>query len=323
MSEEMARSVMENSARIEENEQRVFVSGWEQGELEGWQEGYNNGYDEGYASGFPAGEESGFKVGYEQGELEGWQEGYSDGYNNGFDEGYASGFPAGEERGIVEGKKQGAEEEYDRFWDELQPKGNGASSYGATFGQAWTKEIFKPKYNITLATANSTFLANRIGGDLVGLMEELGKALDFSQCTNCNSTFLSSTFTRIGKIYCSSSSWYNTFSGCSNLETIDEWGHPNASGTIAGDGLMNTFNGCTKLAHITVKGIIVDNISLRWCPLTKESIKSVVNALSTTTTWRTLTLSAETVNKAFAGGSTGSEWQSLIATKSNWTISLV
>lgn len=256
-----------------------------------------------------------FESGYEQGEEEG--------YNNGFDDGYVDGYAWGTEEGFVEGKKQGAKEEYDRFWDTIQPAGDGDAHYAATFGIAWKAEIFKPKYDLVPNNAAYMFAFNRMTDDLVALMDSVGKKLDFSNCSNINNAFQGSQFTRLGKIYCKgASSWYNTFASCSKLVTIDEWGHPNEDGTIAG-GLTGTFTDCTSLANITVRGIITGTANFQWCPLTKASITSIVNALSPSVSGKTLTLSKTAVNNAFEGGKDGSEWNTLIADKTNWSFSLI
>jgi hypothetical protein len=63
--------------------------------------------------------------------------------------------------------------------------------------------------------------------------------------------------------------------------------------------------------------------------LTHDSIASIINTLSATTAGQSVTFSVTAVNNAFetssgaADGSTSAEWNALVATKSNWTISLV
>ena len=76
--------------------------------------------------------------------------------------------------------------------------------------------------------------------------------------------------------------------------------------------------------------ITKNGFDVQWSTeLSKESIISIINALSDTTTALTVTLSKTAVNNAFetakgnADGSTSEEWAALIATKQNWTISLV
>ena len=231
--------------------------------------------------------------------------------------------------GVAEGFDAGRQAEYDAFWDAIQPRKGDVYYYSATFGQAWTTDIFKPKYDVTVGSAVFMFAYNQIGGDLVEYFEHLGKKLDFSQCGNANNAFQISQFTRLGGIYCSTASWYNTFASCTKLETIDEWGNYDENGTING-GLTGTFSGCTALKNLTVKGVIIGNIDLKWSvELSKASIMSVINHLSPTTTYVTLTLSKDAVQKAFEtveganDGTTSTEWLALIATKPGWTISLV
>jgi hypothetical protein len=62
------------------------------------------------------------------------------------------------------------------------------------------------------------------------------------------------------------------------------------------------------------------NFNVHWSPkLSKASIESIINALSSTTSGLTVTISKTAKEAAF----TSAEWSALIATKSNWTISLV
>lgn len=217
----------------------------------------------------------------------------------------------------------GKQAEYDRLWDTLQPFKAGGTQYAASFGQAWTADIFKPKYDMTVTASIYMFAYNQIGGDLVEYFERLGKKLDLSPCYNANYMFQYSKFTRVGGIYCSTSNFQNTFHGCSELETIDEWGNYDENGTISGN-LLNTFTECPKLKNLTVKGVIVESIRLKDCPLlSKASIESVITHLSDEKSWSTATFSSTAVNNAFEGGSEGAEWQALIATKPTWTFSLV
>ena len=60
--------------------------------------------------------------------------------------------------------------------------------------------------------------------------------------------------------------------------------------------------------------------------LSKESITSVINALSTSTGGLSITLSKTAVDNAFYNnivvGSNTMEWGQLVASRSNWTINL-
>ena len=105
------------------------------------------------------------------------------------------------------------------------------------------------------------------------------------------------------------------FNGCKLLTTIADFTVENA-----GD-FKNTFMECNALETLNIKGeIAVDGCNLGYSKkLNKESIKKVIGILSTTTSGLTVTLSKTAVNNAF----TDAEWNTLIATKPNWNISLV
>lgn len=78
------------------------------------------------------------------------------------------------------------------------------------------------------------------------------------------------------------------------------------------------FTNCSKLQNITFEGVIGANANFQWCPLSRASIENIVSVLSTTVTGKTLTLKQSAVEAAF----TTEEWETLAATKPNWTIAL-
>lgn len=248
-----------------------------------------------------------------------------------YDKGYSDGAAQGGGGGSYDqGFEDGKQAEYDALWDTIQPNKNGRASYEASFGVIWKADIFKPKYDMKVSSAVYMFAYNQIGGDLVEYFERLGKKLDFSECNNQNATFQASKFTRLGEIYCTTANWYNCFNGCTELETIDEWGHP-TGGEVKG-GLTGCFTSCSKLKNLTVKGELRESINLRWSPLlSKASIESVVTHLADENLWTTATFSATAVNNAFetsqgaADGSASTEWLNLIEPKRaiGWTFSLV
>ena len=260
---------------------------------------------------------AGFAAGYDTGFRAGEDEGFSDGYDDGYAEGYGKGYGIGRAAGILDGRQA----EYDALWDTIQPYRNNATSYSASFGYAWGADNFKPKYDVRVLSGIYMFAFNRMNVDLVAYFESLGRKLYFTECSNANGTFQGSKFTRLGGIYCTTANWYNCFNGCTELETIDEWGHP-TGGTING-GLNNCFTGCSKLKNLTVKGIIREGITLSACTLlSKASIESVIAHLTDENIWATATFSATAVNNAF-GSTESAEWKALIATKPTWTFSLV
>jgi len=93
---------------------------------------------------------------------------------------------------------------------------------------------------------------------------------------------------------------------------------------------VNWFRSCFALVNLTIEGTIGQNgLNLSWSPLSKASLISVINALSSTTTGLAVTLRLSAVNVAFEtseganDGSISEEWLALAATKSNWTINLI
>ena len=92
----------------------------------------------------------------------------------------------------------------------------------------------------------------------------------------------------------------------------------------------NMFTGVERLTHLIVSGVIASNgFDIHWSTkLDKESITSIINCLSTTTSGLAVTVSQTAVNKDFEtteganDGATSAEWLALIGTKSNWTINL-
>ena len=94
----------------------------------------------------------------------------------------------------------------------------------------------------------------------------------------------------------------------------------------------NIFAGASALEEITITGTIGQNgFSISPCvKLSKDSIKSVINALSTTTSGLTVTLSKTAVNNAFGidvddttTWAEGTEYYELRHSKDNWTISYI
>jgi hypothetical protein len=217
--------------------------------------------------------------------------------------------------GYEEGKKAA----YNEFWDAYQENGKRTHYSYAFAGFGWTVDNFKPKYNIVPehATGMFTQFVKRI--DLVSHLESIGITIDLSQVINADNVFYSSNFTRIGEVnFTSLNKISHAFSYCGSLVTIDK--------IIVTENLVfsNVFVNCKVLEEVCFEGVIGQNgLNLQFSTqLSKASITSIINALSTTTSGLTVTLSKTAVESAF-GSTTSAEWTSLIGTRSNWTISLV
>ncbi len=213
----------------------------------------------------------------------------------------------------------GKKAEYDSFWDIYQQNGNRQSYYTAFAGEGWTNDTFKPKYDIRpIGTAMMLFVSSKIDGDLVEILDKQGVVLDTSMSTNLSNAFSVSLFTRIGVVdtrgvAALSQTWHASY----YLETIDKVILNNAGTT----SFNMTFSACNQLKNLLIEGVIGQNgfdVSASR-GLSHDSIVSIINALSTTTSGLAVTLSKTAVNNAFSD----TEWATLIATKSNWTINLV
>ena len=262
---------------------------------------------------------AGFVAGYDVGFVAGKDESFSDGYDSGYDAGHEDGWYDGVASGVTLGIERGKQAEYDAFWDACQDNGNRTNYENAFAGQGWTEENFRPKYDMRPTNSYMMFRGSHIRGDLVQILEDCGVILDMSLCSGwIQYPFGGLLASRLGVIdFSKAVMLYEAFGNCINLHTIDE--------LILSKKCEETtaFRGCTSLANLKISGEIGKPFTFQWSPLTKASITSVINALSTTTSGLTVTFSLTAVNNAFTGGSEGSEWQALIDTKKNWAFSLV
>lgn len=251
---------------------------------------------------------------------------------------YQSGYDkALEKGGYNEGYEDGKQAEYDAFWDAVQESGK-RTSYVYAFSR-WGSEYIRPKYKVVLTAAGSQkhiFYLNKY------IKKIEADYFDFSQLprgTNDNQAF-SLSFTDNSKLeeiedigLPISYSYELAFAWCTELTKI-------AKITVdANTILSNAFVNCFKLKDITFEGEIGNDINFKWSTkLTKASIESIINHLSSAVSGKTLTLSKTAVETAFevypadydGDGKTDAwigngeeEWYELITPKSNWDIVVV
>jgi hypothetical protein len=253
--------------------------------------------------------DGGFERGYEAGKADGKVEGYADGKIDGIEQGRAEGESAGYKRGLGEGIEQGKKSQYDEFWDKYQDYGNRRDyMYGAFGGIGWTDETYKPKYQVKIKNSYQCF----VGCNMTEILN-----VDTSEAVELNATFyVCPKLLHVGVLSFESASGSisSTFKQSRKLHTIDK--------LILNERIIynQMFQECNALQNITIEGTIGQNgFDIHWsAKLSKASIESIVNALSTSTSGLSITLSKTAVNNAF----TTEEWNALVATKSNWTISL-
>lgn len=223
----------------------------------------------------------------------------------------------------------GMKAEYDEIWDALQNNGN-RTDYTYCFGRSFNNTTFKPKYDLRpTGSAINMFYYLAIDGSLTDVLNEQGIILDTSKATAFNYLFqYASKITEIPHIDMSGVTATTTLQGvlynCYSLVSAEMTFSPLQSFNT------NCFHSCRELTNFVVHGEIAGNgfnISAS-TKLSHDSIISIINALSTTTSGLSVTLSRTAVNNAFetsegaADGSSSAEWNALVGTKSNWTISL-
>lgn len=215
----------------------------------------------------------------------------------------------------------GKQAEYDAFWDIYQNNGN-RTNYGYAFANVgWNDATFKPKYNIILNgvyAGTMTFNTTKIT-DLAAILNNQGVYIDTSGSKMFMEFLHYASITKFPVLDLSNATSVSSLSyaiSSANLKSIEK--------LIVSENTIfhtTTFDGSTALENVVFEGVIAQNgLDLHWSTkLSKASITSIINALSTTTSGLTVTLSQTAVNNAF----TTEEWNTLVATKTNWTISLV
>lgn len=176
------------------------------------------------------------------------------GYTEGHEAGYAEGYDAGKSEGYLQG--QTAERE--KLWNKLQQNGRRTGYRYAFYDWYWDDSIFEPLYPFTCsAVSTEMFRYSSITDTKVPIT-----------VTHANSQYV--------------------FANNAYLRTIRELN------VTASTNFLGWFAGCTSLANVTFGegSVIGQNIDFSACPLTRESIASILAHLGTVTSAKTLTLGA-------------------------------
>lgn len=202
--------------------------------------------------------------------------------------GKTDGYTEGETAGVAKGK----EAERKNFWNTYQNQGNRTLWQYAFYDWLWQDANYNPIYDIEATNVNNMYTSSYITDTKV--------PIDISGVNNA----------------------YYMFYNCVYLKTIRKL---IVSGSVT---FESTFYNCKALQSITIEGVIGNGFNVRWSPLTKESITSIINALSTTATGKTLSLKKTAVNTAFGIDvddettyPEGSEYYVLRHSRDNWTFS--
>lgn len=203
---------------------------------------------------------------------------------------------------------------YDKLWQTLtnnyEKREYGQRFMHMDFGFV---DGFRPPKKITPIGSAVNFL---YGAKNVGVIS--ANAIDFSECTNFQSAFEQCDVSEIELL---------DTRNATNLTFMFMWNTATRKVgklILKDDGSQNVneycFSEAYALEEISVEGKFGASISFRGCErLSKKSFESVINALSSAAGGQTITFSKTAKEKAF----TSAEWDALISTKPNWTISLV
>ncbi len=221
----------------------------------------------------------------------------------------------------------GVKSEYDRFWDTYQQNGTRDRYRHAFAGDAWSDTgLLPPKYPIVLSAGITTqqgmfedfavWYPNKNTDQYD--MTELCKMIDFSKCTYAKYMFQNAVAKNITCDFSGLIEMFGTFQG-------GDGGILNSITLKVTEKLTTVTSAFTHQTFLTDLTFTEDSViacsgfNFQWSPLSKASITSVVNALSPTVTGKTVTFNKTAKESAF----TADEWAALIATKSNWTFSLL
>lgn len=222
----------------------------------------------------------------------------------------------------------------DEFWDVYQQNGKRTDYINAFAGVGWNASTFRPKYPMApvgAAAAEGMFSSfNNTGAgdtdDLVDFTPFL-PLLDFSGATQFRNTFSGA---RIKNLYVDAGNatyLSGTFSaGSDSSGYIENLTLRLTEKATTLSGILN-YQTRMKTLRFTDDSSIGANIGVAHLDaLEKESIISIINALSSTKTGKTATLSVDAVNREFQiapganDGTLSAEWAALVASKPNWTI---
>lgn len=234
------------------------------------------------------------------------------------------------EAGFNAGQNSGGQGSFDEgLWDTLQTNGVYNNAFA---GVTWNKERFKPKYkivpNATLNSAREMFNYFNYDGEIDTNAKEITyDMIDLSNCTQASQVsdmFNNATMNYIEIDLSPVSDLRNIFI-CNNGGKIY-----NIRAKINATKFTNILNNCTQLkTFILEEGSVIggNGFNAQWSTkLSKESIESIIAALSDSTTGLSITLSKTAVNNAFSINvdnpttyPEGSEYYTLRNSKPNWT----
>ena len=167
------------------------------------------------------------------------------------------------------GKREGRR----ALWNSVTNNGK-RTNFEYAFDQ-WGTDEFYPESDIL---PNTLTRAMRLQGNVIDLaerMDECGYKIDTSKCSAMNWVFFGASISRIPEINATAcKSLEGTFYNA-NLVTIDKL-------VLREDGLNTfgqTFYNCKKLVGIEIEGVIGQDISFQYSPLSRASVDNIFDHL--------------------------------------------
>lgn len=215
---------------------------------------------------------------------------------------------------------EGGKSWYDRFWDSFQDYGNRTTCRAMFAGVGWNAETFRPKYKTVPSTNTAVYMFQFFNSGASKNLDyrNFKHLFDFSGITNAACLFQDA---RMDYIDIDLSNATTLSSAFSEAYYAGKKTHITLKVSEKCTSYNSCFDYCTALTDLFFAegSVIAANINLQHCPLKRASIESVFAALSPTVTGKTATFKKSAKEAAF----TADEWSTLIATKSNWTFSLI
>ena len=220
----------------------------------------------------------------------------------------------------------GKQERYDEFWNAIQQNGNRTDYQSAFGGVGWTRDVFKPKYDIKPTFGGSTGMFHSMGfeGSLKEHLESIGITLDVSRITNSPNMFYNATkITEVPFLDFSGVVSYirYLFYSCTSLKTA----HIKLGELVT--ELNGLFYSCIALENLTVDGVIgVSGFDVHWSTkLSRNSILSILNACTKESAGVSLTLpkkciDGSTVTESYIANDTELNTALANATNNGYTI---
>lgn len=186
--------------------------------------------------------------------------------------------------GVNEVYESGKQSQYDEFWNAARKSFTGRYLQKYAFaGCNWNDTTFNPKYSLSFRSLQNVFSECAIS-NLAEILERNGVTFDFS--SSLISPFSADMFAYSSAIvhmpelnFSKITAMGSTFSYSSKLVTIDKIILPSTGATTFKGGNGGTFENCKSLANITFEGVIGKSISFSSCPLTVDSMKSIITHL--------------------------------------------